>query len=75
MATLYRVFAADGRPLGDANSIDDVVEIVKRSVAGRYRIDQITVDEDANRESTRMWGGAIKTRGGRVKLDPPPWAD
>ena len=75
MATLYRVFGPDGDPVGDAKSIDAVVEIVKGSAAGRYRIDQVTIDEGSNRESARMWGGAIKTRSGRVKLDVPPWGD
>ncbi len=75
MATTYRVFGPDGRAAGDAKSIDDVVEIVKRSVAGRYRIDQVSIDDSSNQELVRMWGGAIKTKSGRVKLDVPPWGD
>jgi len=75
MATLYRVFDPDGHPVGDAKSIEDVVAIVQGCATGRYRIDQVAIDEGSNRESARMWGGAIKTKGGRVKLDVPPWGD
>lgn len=35
MGAVYRVFSPDGNPIGDADSIDGVVEIARNAVPGR----------------------------------------
>jgi hypothetical protein len=73
--TLYRVIAPDGTSLGEGNSIDEIVEIVKQAQPGRYRVDLIPIGSDAATGSTRTWGEVIRTMRGRIKLNAPPWAD
>ena len=74
MPTLYRVIAPDGASLGEGNSIDEIVEIVKQAQPGaRRRPDPDR--SDAATGSTRTWGEVIKTMRGRIKLNAPPWAD
>lgn len=75
MPTLYRVIAPDGGSIGEGDSIEDVVEIVKRAATGRYRIDLVQPEPDPGVCSVRTWGEVIKTPRGRIKLSAPPWAD
>ena len=75
MPTLYRVVAPDGSLLGEGTSIDEVVEIVQKASPGRYRVDLVKSGADPSADSSRVWGEAIKTVRGRVKLSAPPWAD
>ncbi len=75
MAAFYRVFAPDGSPVGDADSIDEVVEIARKAMPGRYRIDCISSDLATGMAAARTWGAVIKSRKGRITLDAPPWID
>ena len=74
MPTLYRVITPYGASLGEGNSIDEIVEIVKQAQPGLSR----RPDPDRVRRRHRLnrtLGEVIKTMGGRIKLDARPWAD
>jgi len=73
--TLYRVISPDGTALGEGNSIDEAIEIVRRAKPGRYRVDLVPDGADSAADSARNWGEIIKTIRGRIKLAAPPWAD
>jgi hypothetical protein len=75
MPTVYRLVGPDGGAIGDADSVDGIVEIATKAAPGRYRIEQILDAPGPAGELTRDWGALIKTRRGRVKLDLPPWFD
>ncbi len=75
MPTHYRVIGPDDGLVGEGNSIDEVVEIVKQSAPGRYRIDLIQTGVGTDADSSRTWGEVIKTVRGRIKLSGPPWLD
>ena len=75
MGARYRVFSPDGKPIGDADSIDGVVEIARNAVPGRYRIDRIAADPESALATSRTWGAVIKSRKGAITLDVPPWID
>ncbi len=71
----YRVISLDGASVGDSDSIDGVVEIVKSAVPGRYRIQKDSVDPDTGEPRSWDWGAITKSRKGRITLDLPPWMD
>jgi hypothetical protein len=73
--TLYRVIAPDGSILGEGNSIDEIVQLVKQTQPGRYRVDLVQPGPGPTDESSRTWGEVIKTMRGRIKLNAPPWVD
>ena len=75
MPTVYRVVAPDGNAIGEGTSIDEAVEIVRKSEPGRYRVDLVNSGADPATDSSRFWGEIIKTVRGRIKLTAPPWAD
>ena len=75
MPTLYRVIAPDGSSLGEGNSIDEIIEIVKQGPAGRYRVDLVQSVPGHADGPSRTWGEVIKTVRGRIKLNAPPWVD
>jgi hypothetical protein len=75
MPTVYRLVAPDGGAIGDADSVDGIVEIATKVAPGRYRIDQVKEDPGTAGGLSRAWGNLIKTPTGRVKLDVPPWLD
>jgi len=75
MGARYRVFSSDGKPIGDADSIDGVVEIARSAIPGRYRIDRIAADPGLAVATSRTWGAVIKSRKGEITLDVPPWVD
>jgi hypothetical protein len=67
--------APDGCSLGEGNSIDEIVEIVKHEPPGRYRVDLVQAGPGPTDGSSRTWGEVIKTMRGRIKLSAPPWVD
>jgi hypothetical protein len=75
MAIGYRVISPDGPPIGESDSIDGVVEVVKNSAPGRYGIQRITRDPNTGDSQSWDWGAITKTRKGRITLDLPPWID
>jgi hypothetical protein len=61
--------------LGEGDSIDEIVQIVKQSAPGRYRVDLVRSGPGLAAGSSRTWGEVIKTKRGRIKLNAPPWVD
>jgi hypothetical protein len=75
MGPIYRVSSPSGNPIGDADSIDGVVEIARNAVPGRYRIDYISADPGSGVPRSCTWGAVIKSGKGRITLEAPPWID
>jgi hypothetical protein len=75
MSTVYRIVGGDGVAMGDADTIEGLVENAKNAPAGLYRIEQVRVGPNRPEETTRDWGELIKSRKGRIKLKVPPWVD
>jgi hypothetical protein len=75
LPVLYRVLGPDGNFIGEGSSIDEVVEIVQKSLPGRYRVELISSGADPAADFSRVWGEVIKPVRGRIKLSTPPWAD
>jgi hypothetical protein len=75
MATVYRVVSRDGDTIGDADSIDGVVEIVKDAAPDRYRIQRLSLDPSTGDLRSWDWGAITKSRKGLITLDLPPWTD
>jgi hypothetical protein len=76
MATAFRVTDRDGGGLiGDADTINGVIELAKAAPPGRYRIDNISHDRHTG--ELRAWelGEIEKGPAGEIKLDLPPWFD
>ena len=75
MAIVYRVSSRDGTTIGESDSIDGVVDLVKQSKPGRYRIHRISQDPTTGELQSWDWGGIAKSRKGGITLDLPPWMD
>ena len=75
MPTVYRLVAPDGGAIGDADSVDGIIEIAKKVAPGRYRIEQVNVESGPAPEVSRAWGNLIKTPTSQVELEVPPWLD
>ncbi len=75
MATIYRVTSCDGVPIGEADSIDGIAELVKRAQPGRYRIERLSLEPATGDLRSWDWGAITKSRKGRITLDLPPWMD
>ncbi len=75
MPSAYRVISRDGDSIGDADSIDGVVELVKNAAPGRYRIQRISLDPASGDLRSWDWGAISKSRKGRITLNVPPWMD
>jgi hypothetical protein len=75
MPDAFRVISRDGVPIGEADSIDGIVEIVKKASPGRYRIQKEAIDPATGNLRSWDWGAIGKSRKGRITLDLPPWMD
>jgi hypothetical protein len=75
MPAAFRVVSRDGSTIGEADTIDGVVEIVKNARPGRYRILGGPIDPSTGDHQSLEWGAITKSRKGRITLDLPPWAD
>ena len=75
MAIVFRVTARSGASIGDADTMDGVVELAKNAPSGRYQIDKISLDPATGELRTWKWGTLIKDRKGGIKLNLPPWID
>lgn len=75
MPMAFRVTARNGDLVGDANTLDEVLELVKGERPGRYRIDKLYPDPVAGELRCWAWGEIIKGKKGQVRLELPPWID
>jgi hypothetical protein len=73
MATVFHVTARAGGSIGDADTLDGVVDIAKNAPPGRYRIEKISLDPATGDVRSWKWGAVRKDRQGGIKLDLPPW--
>lgn len=75
MPAVYRVISRAGKMIGEADSLDGVIEIARKARSGRYRIDKISLDPSTGQSKSWTWGKVIKSPDGRIELDLPPWTD
>ncbi len=75
MTTVYRITSRDGSSIGEANSIDGIVELVKGAQPGQYQINRLSLEPATG--DLRSWelGTITKTDDGLITLDLPPWID
>ena len=71
--SFFRVVAREGEMLADADSIDEVTEILRTTPAGRYHIDEISANPLPPGHTARRWGFEIRQPNGRVVLESDPW--
>jgi hypothetical protein len=75
LSTRYKVVGPDGASVGEADSIDGIVEVVKNAAPGRYVIRRISPDPGTGDSQSWDWGASTKSRKGKITLDLPPWVD
>ena len=75
MSAIYRITSNDGIVLGEADSVDGVVEVVKSASPGRYRIEEVSPNATTGDLQSWEWGAIIKSFDGQITLDVPPWLD
>jgi hypothetical protein len=75
MATVLRVIARAGAVLGEAQTMDGVIELAKGARPGRYRIEKVSLDPATGELRSWKWGAVIKEKNGGIKLELPPWID
>ena len=69
----FRVLAQAGGPIGDAVTMDEVLELTKGAPAGRYRLDKLYRDPATGLVRAWEWGAITKGPRGGIKLELPPW--
>jgi hypothetical protein len=72
MPTAFRVLARAGSLVGDADTIDEVLELVKAAAPGRYRLIKFYLDRPSGDLRCWAWGLVAHDRRGRVRLEIPP---
>jgi hypothetical protein len=75
MSTAFRVTVRDGGSIGDADTLDGVIELVQSAAPGQYRIEKISLDPATGDIRVWEWGEVIKDLNGGIQLDLPPWTD
>jgi hypothetical protein len=76
MPAAFRVTARAGDGLiGDADTIDGVIELARGAPPGRYRIDNLCLDRATGDLRSWQWGEIEKDPDGGIRLNFPPWID
>jgi hypothetical protein len=71
--SFFRIVDRDGEMVADADSLDQVTEVLRNAPTGRYHIDESSAKPLPSGHTARRWGRAIRQVDGRVVLDPDPW--
>jgi hypothetical protein len=69
----FRIVDPDGELLGDADTLDQVTEIVRSARPGRYHIDEMSSTPLSSGHTARRWGVVVHNADGRIEKDPDPW--
>ena len=71
--TLFKIFCPDGDYLALSETVQGLVEIVRRKGRpGRYHVDEINANLTSPGQNSRNWGAVIRFPSGDVALHPPP---
>jgi hypothetical protein len=73
MSLAFRINARTGIPIGDADTLDEVLELAKGAPPGRYRLDRFYSDPATGDLRSWEWGAITKGPRGGIKLELPPW--
>ena len=71
----FRVFARDGSPIVDVESVDDLIEFGTQSPPGKYQVHQVSTDPASGDQKSRSWGSVTRSIKGKITLHAPPWWD
>ena len=75
MSRVYRITARAGGPIGDADTLDEALELAKGAPPGPYRLDKCYSDPTTGTLRSWEWGSITKGPRGGIKLTLPPWID
>jgi hypothetical protein len=75
MPMVFRVTARDGGSIGEAATMDGVIELANQAPPGRYQIEKLSLDPAGGELRSWDWGTIVKDSAGRVELDLPAWLD
>ena len=73
MPRILRLNNPDGNPIGSAESVEGVREMLEPLPPGRYHVDEIGSDPLASGHTSRRWGVGIKRGDRTVTIDRDPW--
>jgi hypothetical protein len=73
MSLGFRITARVGGPIGDADTLDEVLELARGAPPGRYRLDKVFSDPATRTLRSWVWGAVTKGPRGGIKLELPPW--
>jgi hypothetical protein len=75
VSLVYRITARAGDPIGEADTLDEVLELAKGAPPGPYRLDKCYSDPTTGTFRSWEWGSITKGPRGGIKLTLPPWID
>jgi hypothetical protein len=65
MSLAFRLTARAGAPIGDAETLDEILELAKGAPPGRYRLDRFYSDPATGAFRSSEWGAVTKGPPGR----------
>jgi hypothetical protein len=75
MSLTFRITADASGPIGDADTLDEALELAKGAPPGRYRLDKCFSDPATGTFRCWEWGSITKGARGGIKLSMPPRID
>ena len=66
--TLFRIISPDGDCLALSETVQDMVEIVRRGRPGRYHVDETSENTLSTGQTFRNWGAVIRFPSGDVSI-------
>jgi hypothetical protein len=72
MPTAFRVISRADGPIGDADTMDEILELAKGAAPGRYRLVKFYLDRATGDLRCWEWGVITKDRRGGIRLEIPP---
>jgi hypothetical protein len=69
----FRLTSCAGDSIGDADTLDEALELAKGAPPGRYRLDKLYRDPATGLVRAWEWGAITKGVRGGIRLEFPPW--
>jgi hypothetical protein len=71
MPTAYRLLGRAGGPIGDAETLDEVLESARAVPPGRYRLIKFYLDRATGELRCWEWGTITRGNRGELRLEIP----
>jgi len=68
--SFFKIVVRDGEMLADANTFDQVAELIRRTPVGPYHIDEMSLTLLPSGQTARRWRFFVRHLDGRVVLEP-----